>query len=194
MKAAVRSRYGPPNVLSVRDVEKPVPKDGEVLIRVHAASVNRSDYHVLTGVPWPMRCFTGLFRPTLASTGTDFAGHIESTGSKVRRFKPGENVMGFGGVFGVGSHAQYLAFDERRGVVSMPDNVTYVQAAACLEGAYVRCHCSDADKPAHRTESARVWRNRRDRIRLRSVAEMLGLVCDGRMRWRTSRTHDLVGC
>ncbi len=136
MKAAVRSRYGPPDVLSVRDIEKPVPKDGEILIRVHAASVNRSDYHVLTGVPWPMRCFTGLFRPTLASTGTDFAGHIESTGSKVRRFKPGENVMGFGGVFGVGSHAQYLAFDESRGVVSMPDNVTYVQAAACLEGAY----------------------------------------------------------
>ena len=136
MKAAVRSRYGPPDVLSVRDIEKPVPKDREVLIRVHAASVNRSDYHVLTGVPWPMRCFTGLFRPTLASTGTDFAGQIESTGSKVRRFKPGENVMGFGGVFGVGSHAQYLAFDESRGVVSMPNNVTYVQAAACLEGAY----------------------------------------------------------
>ena len=136
MKAAVRSRYGPPDVLSVQDIEKPVPKDGEVLIRVHAASVNRSDYHVLTGVPRPMRCFTGPFRPTLASTGTDFAGQIESIGSKVRRFTPGENVMGFGGVFGVGSHAQYLAFDESRGVVSMPNNVTYVQAAACLEGAY----------------------------------------------------------
>ena len=103
MKAAVRSRYSPPDVLSVRDIEKPVPKDGEVLIRVHAASVNRSDYQVLTGTLWPMRCVTGLFRPT-----------------------PGENVMGFGGVFGVGSHAQYLAFDESRGVVSMPSNVTYV--------------------------------------------------------------------
>ena len=193
MKAAVRSRYSPPDVLSVRDIEKPVPKDGEVLIRVHAASVNRSDYHVLTGVPWPMRCFTGLFRPTLASTGSDFAGHIESTGSKVRRFEPGENVMGFGGVFGVGSHAQYLAFDESRGVVSMPDNVTYVQGGRVSRRRVLCCHWSDADKPARRTESARVWRNRRDRIRLRSVAEMLGLACDGRMRWRTSRTGEVLG-
>lgn len=136
MKAVVRSRYGPPDVLSVQDIRRPVPKDDEVLIRVHAASVNRSDYHVLTGLPWPMRCFTGLFRPTLASTGTDFAGQIESTGSKVRRFKPGDKVMGFGGVFGIGSHAQYLVFDESRGIVPMPGNVSYVQAAACLEGAY----------------------------------------------------------
>jgi NADPH:quinone reductase-like Zn-dependent oxidoreductase len=136
MKAAVRSRYGPPDVLSIQEIEKPVPKDGEVLIKVHAATVNRSDYHVLTGVPWGMRCFTGLSRPRLASTGTDFAGQIESIGAKVRQFKPGENVMGFGGVFGVGSHAQYLAFDESRGIVSMPGNITYVQAAACLEGAY----------------------------------------------------------
>jgi NADPH:quinone reductase-like Zn-dependent oxidoreductase len=83
-----------------------------------------------------MRCFTGLFRPSLRSTGSDFAGRIESTGSNVRRFKPGENVMGFGGVFGIGSHAQYLAVSESRGIVPMPVNLTYAQAAACLEGAY----------------------------------------------------------
>ena len=136
MKAVVRSRYGPPDVLRIDDVQKPVPKDDEVLIRVSAASVNRTDCHVLTGSPWPMRCFTGLFRPSLPSTGSDFAGRIETIGSKVRRFKPGENVMGFGGVFGIGSHAQYLAFPESRGIVPMPNNVTYVQAAACLEGAY----------------------------------------------------------
>jgi NADPH:quinone reductase-like Zn-dependent oxidoreductase len=135
MKAAVRSQYGPPEVLSVQEVPKPVPKDDEVLIRVHAASVNRSDYHILTGSPWATRCFTGLFRPP-AVTGTDFAGRIESIGSKVQRFQPGENVMGFGGVFATGSHAQYLAFPERRGMVPMPGNITYVEAAACLEGTY----------------------------------------------------------
>jgi NADPH:quinone reductase-like Zn-dependent oxidoreductase len=136
MKAAVRSRYGPPDILSVQEIEKPAPKDHEVLIRVHAASVNRSDCHILTGSPWPMRCFTGLFRPAVLVTGTDFAGRIESIGSNVQRFQPGEQVMGFGGVFGMGSHAEYLAFPETRGIVSMPANVTYVQAAACLEGAY----------------------------------------------------------
>jgi NADPH:quinone reductase-like Zn-dependent oxidoreductase len=147
VKAAVRSRYGPPEVLTVQEITTPVPKDDEVLIRVHAASVNRSDYHVLTGSPWPMRCFTGLIRPTLASTGTDFAGRIESTGSKVRKFKPGENVMGFGGVFGIGSHAQYLALSECRGIVPMPANITYVQAAACLEGAYYAATALTQVKP-----------------------------------------------
>jgi NADPH:quinone reductase-like Zn-dependent oxidoreductase len=135
MKAAVRSRYGPPDVLSVKEIEQPAPKDDEVLIRVHAASVNRSDCHVLTGSPWLMRCFTGLWRPAPV-TGTDFAGRVESIGAKVKRFVPGEKVMGFGGVFGTGSHAQYLAFPESRGIVPMPGNVTYVEAAACLEGAY----------------------------------------------------------
>jgi len=135
MKAAVRSQYGPPDVLSVKEVPRPVPKDDEVLIRVQAASVNRSDYHVLTGSPWAMRCLTGLFRPPPV-TGTDFVGRIESIGSKVQRFQPGENVMGFGGVVGTGSHAQYLAFPESGGMVTMPSNLTFVQAAACLEGTY----------------------------------------------------------
>jgi NADPH:quinone reductase-like Zn-dependent oxidoreductase len=135
MKAAVRSRYGPPNVLRVAEIDKPAPKADEVLIRVYAASVNRTDCHILTGSPWPMRCFTGVLRPPPV-TGTDFAGRIESVGANVQRFAAGESVMGFGGVFGTGSHAQYLAFPERRGIVPMPSNITYVEAAACLEGAY----------------------------------------------------------
>jgi NADPH:quinone reductase-like Zn-dependent oxidoreductase len=136
MKAAVRSRYGPPGVLSVRDIEKPVPQNDEVLIRVHAASVNRTDCHVLTGKPFMMRLFTGLLKPRSAVTGTDFAGQIEATGASVTSFKAGDKVMGFGGVFGMGSHAQYLAFPETKGIVLMPGNITYDQAAACLEGAY----------------------------------------------------------
>ena len=136
MKAAVRSRYGPPEVLTIKEIDKPTPKDDELLIRVYAASVNRSDCHVLTGSPFAMRVFTGFPRPASGVTGTDFAGQIESTGPMAKSFRPGDKVMGFGGVFGTGSHAQYLKFPESKGVVAMPGNVTYEQAAACLEGAY----------------------------------------------------------
>ena len=110
MKAAVRTKYGLPGDLMVKEVEVPVPKDNEVLIRVHAASVNRSDHHVLIGKPFVMRLLTGLFKPKLASTGSDFAGQVEAIGSRVTSFKVGDNVMGFGGGLGIGSHAEYLTF------------------------------------------------------------------------------------
>jgi NADPH:quinone reductase-like Zn-dependent oxidoreductase len=136
MKAAVRSKYGTGEVLSIQEVDKPTPKDDEVLIRVYAASANRSDYHVLTGLPLLMRVFTGLFKPKLSTTGSDFAGQVEATGPAVRSFKVGDKVMGFGGGFGIGSHAQYITFPETKRIVLMPRNITYEQAAACLEGAY----------------------------------------------------------
>jgi NADPH:quinone reductase-like Zn-dependent oxidoreductase len=136
MKAAFRSKYGSPDVLSIKEIDKPTPKDDEVLIRIHAASANRSDYHVLTGLPFVMRFLTGLFKPKLKVTGSDFAGEIEAIGSNVRSFKIRDKVMGFGGGLGIGSHAQYLAFSENKRIVSMPGNITYEQAAACLEGTY----------------------------------------------------------
>jgi NADPH:quinone reductase-like Zn-dependent oxidoreductase len=136
MKAAVRSKYGSSEVLSIKEINKPVPKDDEVLIRIYAASVNRSDNHVLTGRPFLMRLFTGLFKPKLAVTGSDFAGQIEATGSAVKSFKAGDKVMGFGGGFGIGSHSQYVTFPETKRIVLMPGNITYEQAAACLEGTY----------------------------------------------------------
>ena len=137
MKAAVRIKYGPPEkVLSIKEIDKPSPKDDEVLIRVYAASANRSDIHVLTGRPFFMRLFTGLFKPKLVVTGSDFAGQIEETGPDVRSFKVGDKVMGFGGGFGIGSHAQYITFPETKRIVLMPANITYEQAAACLEGTY----------------------------------------------------------
>ena len=136
MKAAFRSKYGSGEVLSMQEIDKPTPKDNEVLIRVYAASANRSDYHVLTGKPFIMRLFTGLFKPKLAVTGSDFAGQVEATGPAVRSFKVGDKVMGFGGGFGIGSHAQYITFAETKRIVLMPGNITYEQAAACLEGTY----------------------------------------------------------
>jgi NADPH:quinone reductase-like Zn-dependent oxidoreductase len=136
MKAAVRDKYGPPEVLSIKEIEKPVPGDSEILIRVHATTVNRSDYHVLTGKPLFMRLFTGLRKPRLASTGCDFAGTIEQKGAAVTSFNIGDRVMGFGDVTGIGSHKQYLAIAENAGVVHIPESMTFQHAAACLEGSF----------------------------------------------------------
>ncbi len=136
MKAAVRSKYGSADVLSIQEIATPTPNANEVLVRVHATTANRSDYHVLTGKPFLMRLFTGLFKPRQAIIGTDFAGQIESIGENVQSFKVGDKVMGFGGGIGCGAHAQYLTFLERKGIVMMPFNVNYEQAAACLEGTF----------------------------------------------------------
>jgi len=136
MKAAVRSKYGSGDVLSIQEIAIPSPKDNEVLVRVYATTANRSDYHVLTGKPFFMKLFTGLFKPKQAVIGTDFAGQVEAIGENVRSFKVGDKVMGFSGAFSCGSHAQYLAFPENKGIVTMPHNLNYEQAAACLEGTF----------------------------------------------------------
>ena len=135
MKAAVRSKYGSPKVLSIQDLKIPTPKEDEVLIRVYASTVNRTDCHILSGLPLIMRFFTGLFKPKLATTGSDFAGHIVSAGKNVKSFKPGERVMGFEAAFGCGSHAEYFTTPESAAIITMPENITYEQAAACMEGA-----------------------------------------------------------
>lgn len=139
MKAAVRSTYGLGEVLSVQEIETPTPRDDELLIRVHAATVNRTDCHVLSGKPFIMRLFTGLFKPRSAVIGTDFAGQVEAVGSTVRAFKAGDRVMGFGGIFGAGSLAQYLVMAETKavkGTVTIPDDLDYDVAAACPEGTF----------------------------------------------------------
>lgn len=139
MKTEFRAKYGPPEVLSIKTVELPVPKPGEVLIRAFATTVNRSDCHVLTGKPWVMRLFTGFFKPRSAVTGCDFAGQIEAIGKDVRLFKVGDRVMGFGGAFGCGSHAEYFVLPESKmlkATVQMPENLNYEEAVSCCEGAF----------------------------------------------------------
>src|ERR1700716_629516 len=116
MKAAVRSKYGLPGDLSIKELDIPTPKHDEVLIRVHATTVNRSDCHVLSGRPFIMRLFTGLFKPRSSIIGSDFAGEIAATGSSVESFKAGNKIMGFGGGFGCGSHAQYFILPETKAI------------------------------------------------------------------------------
>ena len=139
MKAAVRSKYGLPGDLAIKELEIPIPKYDEVLIRVHATTVNRSDCHVLSGKPFFMRLLTGLFKPKDPIIGSDFTGEIAATGRNVQAFKTGDKIMGFSGGLSFGSQAQYFILPEKKAekvIVPMPANLTYDEAAACLEGAF----------------------------------------------------------
>lgn len=139
MKAAVRCKYGLSEVLSIRELDIPTPNANEILIKVYATTVNRSDCHVLTGKPLLMRLFTGLFKPNASVIGSDFAGEIESVGSSVHSFKVGDKVMGFNGGLAGGTHAEYFVLPESKAkkiMITMPLNINYDEAAACLEGAF----------------------------------------------------------
>lgn len=150
MKAAVRSKYGIPGDLTIKELDIPSPKADEVLIKVHATTVNRTDCHVLSGKPLFMRLYTGFFKPKLSIIGSDFSGQIEAVGAAVRTFKPGDRIMGFGGVFGCGSHAEYFKLTEKKAIeamIMMPGNLGYDEAAACLEGAFYAASCINQVKP-----------------------------------------------
>ncbi len=134
MKAIIYIKYGPPDVLQIKEVRKPVPKDYEVLIRVYATTVNRTDCATIRAKPFFMRIGTGLFKPKKQIPGTEFAGEIEAVGKNVRSLKTGDKVFGFYDQ-GSGSHAQYMSIKENN-AITMPDNISYEQAAASFEGAH----------------------------------------------------------
>ena len=95
MKAAVYTRYGPPDVVvQIEDVERPVPKDNEVLIKVRAASVNPYDWHFMRGTPYGVRIVAGLRKPKITKLGADVAGQVETIGRNITQFKPGDQVFG----------------------------------------------------------------------------------------------------
>ncbi|MHA2219294.1 MAG: alcohol dehydrogenase catalytic domain-containing protein, partial [Candidatus Hodarchaeales archaeon] len=111
MKAIVYTKYGPPDVLELREIEKPAPKDDEVLIKVHASSVNAYDWHMLRADPFFIRLMAGLFKPKHKILGADVAGRVEAVGSNVRQFQPGDEV--FGDVSGRGGgFAEYVCARE----------------------------------------------------------------------------------
>ena len=94
MKAIIHTEYGSPDVIQFKEVEKPTPKDDEVLIKVHAASVNASDWHYLRGTPWLFRLIAGLLKPKNIFLGADVAGRVEAVGKNVTQFQPGDAVFG----------------------------------------------------------------------------------------------------
>jgi NADPH:quinone reductase-like Zn-dependent oxidoreductase len=126
MKAIVRRCYGSPDVLKLEEIEKPAPADEQVLVKVHAASVNPLDWHEMRGTPLVFRTDAGLGKPTDPRLGVDFAGTVEAVGRNVKRFKPGDEV--FGGRDG--AFAEYVTVREDREVALKPANVTFEQAAS----------------------------------------------------------------
>ena len=135
MKAVIYTKYGPPDVLQLKEVEKPTPKDNEVLIKVHASTVNRTDCAILRAKPFIIRFSTGIFKPSKLILGTEFAGIIEEVGKNVSSYQVGDRVFGFDGI-GSGSHAQYMTIGEDKALTTIPKDITYEQAAASTEGAH----------------------------------------------------------
>ncbi len=94
MKAIVYTKYGPPDVLQIKEVEKPTPKDNEVLIKVYASSINDWDWGLLRGTPFVNRLLYGLLKPKMQILGSDIAGRVEAVGRNVKQFQPGDEVFG----------------------------------------------------------------------------------------------------
>jgi len=134
MKAVVYTRYGPPDVLQLKDIEKPAPGPNEVLVKVHTATVNRTDNATIRAIPFFARIVTGFFKPKRTTPGTEFAGVVEAVGQDVTTLHMGDSVFGFDDQ-GSKAQAEYLAIREDF-ATTIPDGVSYEQAAASCEGAH----------------------------------------------------------
>jgi NADPH:quinone reductase-like Zn-dependent oxidoreductase len=134
MKAAITARYGPPEVVQIQQVPKPEPKAGEVLVRVHATTVSRTDCGMRRPHPQFIRLAAGLLRPKRTILGMDFAGVVEAVGTGVASFKPGKRVFGLSpDVYG--AHAEFLCLPETAAMATMPAGVAFEQAVV-REGAW----------------------------------------------------------
>jgi NADPH:quinone reductase-like Zn-dependent oxidoreductase len=147
MKAVVYDRYGPPDVLRVEEAERPAPRDGELLVRIRATTVNRLDCHtreanrsnglVISGVS---RLVSGIRRPRQRILGSEFAGEVEATGAAVTRFRTGDRVFGNTGL-GFGCHAEFTCVPEMARVALMPEGTGFEEAAAATDGALNALWC-----------------------------------------------------
>jgi len=137
MKAAVIDRYGPPEVLRIEEVERPIPAADEVLVRVHAATVNRNDCAWRRGEPFFQRAFSGWRRPKGRILGDEFAGTVTEVGGDVTRFAVGDEVFGVRAYLdeGLGCQAEYLTARDTSGIAHKPSSVSFEEAAAACDGA-----------------------------------------------------------
>ena len=129
MKAIVYDNYGSPDVLELRDIEKPTPKEDEVLIKVHAASVNAMDFRFLTGTPYLARLMAGLLKPKNKVLGLDVAGQVEAVGANFKQFQPGDEVFALS--MNLGSFAEYICVPESQIIMVLkPASLSFEEAAA----------------------------------------------------------------
>ncbi len=135
MRAITYTKYGPPEVVKLTEVAKPVPKENEVLIKVYAATVNRTDCGFRSAEYFISRFFSGLFKPNLQILGNEFAGEIEAIGKNVSSFIIGDKVFGYNDTR-FGAHAEYMTIAENDSITTMPDGLTYEQAAPVCEGGH----------------------------------------------------------
>jgi NADPH:quinone reductase-like Zn-dependent oxidoreductase len=144
MKAVVFDRYGPPDVQRIQEVAKPVPKDDEVLVKIHATTVTRTDSGVRAAKPAVTRLFFGLRRPKQRILGTELAGEIEAVGSAVTQFAVGDRVFGSTSSFQSGAHAEFIAMKESAPIAQMPTGMTFEEAAAVTDGTILALMCLEA--------------------------------------------------
>lgn len=128
MKAMVYHTYGSPDVLALEEVQKPVPGDTEVLVRVYAAGVNAGDWHLLRGSPFPVRLIAGLRKPKQTILGSDVAGRVEAVGGKVARLRPGDEVFGSLSTSGFGAFAEYVCA-RKEALALKPASLSFEEAA-----------------------------------------------------------------
>jgi NADPH:quinone reductase-like Zn-dependent oxidoreductase len=138
MRAVVNDRYGPPEVQRVEEVERPVPEADQVLVRIHATTVTRTDCGIRAAKPWFARFFTGLLRPKRRILGMELAGEVEAVGAAVTEFTVGDRVFG---VKGAGAHAEFVAVRESQPIAQMPAGLSFEEAAAVGDGACSALSC-----------------------------------------------------
>jgi len=138
MRAVVYDRYGPPDVLRLEDVERPVPKEDEVRVKIHATTVNRTDCGLRSADPFISRFFTGLRRPKRKILGMELAGEVEAVGAAVTEFAVGDHVFG---VKGFGAHAEFVCIRESDPLAHKPAGMTFEEAAAVCDGASLALAC-----------------------------------------------------
>jgi NADPH:quinone reductase-like Zn-dependent oxidoreductase len=135
MKAVVHTKYGPPEVAQLSEIEKPIPKENEVLVKVFASTVNRTDCGFRSAEYFVSRFWSGLFRPKYKVLGCEFSGIIDEVGLNVKQFKKGNKVFGYNDEK-FGGHAEYLTINENDRITFLPENMNFDEGAALSEGSH----------------------------------------------------------
>jgi NADPH:quinone reductase-like Zn-dependent oxidoreductase len=147
MRAVVHDRYGPPDVLRIEQVDRPVPKDDEVLVRIHATTVTRTDTGLRSAEYFTSRFVTGMLRPKQKILGVEFAGEVEAVGAAVTEFEVGDEVFG---VKGSGAHAEFVCIPESASLAHKPSGMSFEEAAAVCDGASLALACLRKAGPLER--------------------------------------------